>query len=77
MCTAQHKLSKRLPMGDLLPVLSLMVVPMIVLVAIGYRSRRDGRLPTGRSRQRPVGVAAPATRHVRVPPLRELTRHTH
>jgi hypothetical protein len=64
-------------MGNLLQVVSLMAVPMLILVAIGYRNWRDGRWPTERSRHRPGGAAAPAARNVPVPPLHEVTRHTH
>ncbi|HYB35124.1 MAG TPA: hypothetical protein VEF72_04565 [Mycobacterium sp.] len=44
-------------MGNSLLVLSLMAVPMMILVAIGYLNRRDGRWPIDRSRERPGGVA--------------------
>ncbi len=45
-------------MGNSLLILSLLAVPMMILVAIGYLDRRDGRRPIEWSRQ-PSDKVAP------------------
>ncbi|MGO9383792.1 MAG: hypothetical protein ACLP4W_17315 [Mycobacterium sp.] len=52
-------------MGSLLLIVSLMAVPLMILVAVGWLNWRDGRRSTHRSRQARARALAPTARHVR------------